>query len=107
MKLMLKFIAVFILAATVTALAVPVSAGDDRKVKNQVQPAYPELAKSMHLAGTVKVEITIDSQGVVKNAKVVGGHPVLADAALKAVEKWRYEAGPEETRIVSFNFKQD
>jgi outer membrane biosynthesis protein TonB len=35
----------------------------------------------------------------------VGGHPVLANAALDAVRKWRFEAGAEEsTGIVEFHF---
>jgi protein TonB len=88
----------------VFALVGPASAADERKIKSQVPPVYPELAKSMHIQGTVKVEITISPSGNVTNAKVVGGHPVLADAAVKAVKNWRYDSGPEETRIVSFDF---
>jgi TonB family protein len=86
------------------ALVGPVSAADERKIKSQVSPVYPELAKSMHIQGTVKVEITISPSGNVTSAKVIGGHPVLADAAVKAVKNWRYDNGPEETRIVSFDF---
>lgn len=88
----------------VFALAGPASAADERKVKTQVPPVYPELAKSMHIQGTVKVEITISPSGNVTHTKVIGGHPVLADAAVKAVKNWRYDNGPEETRIVSFDF---
>lgn len=94
-----------LLALTVGLIIPTAAAAEDRKVKNQVQPIYPELAKTMHLAGTVKVEITINQQGAVTNAKVIGGHPVLADSAVKAVQKWRYETGSEETRIISFDFK--
>ena len=78
----------------------------ERKAKEKVPPAYPEMAKSMHLAGMVKVQITITQQGVVKDAKVVGGHPLLADAAMRAISKWRYEAGPEETQVLQFEFKK-
>jgi hypothetical protein len=35
----------------------------------------------------------------------VGGHPVLANASLDAVKRWKYEPGPEETTgIVEFHF---
>jgi TonB family protein len=78
---------------------------EDRKVKTQVDPVYPELAKNMHLNGTVRVEVTVNEQGSVKTAKVVGGNPVLADAAVKAVQKWRFEPGPEETKVLTFDFK--
>ncbi len=79
---------------------------DGRKIKQQVQPVYPELAKNMHLQGTVKLELVISPTGSVRSVKVLGGHPVLADAAEKAVKNWKYEAGQEETRTVSIDFKQ-
>src|SRR4051812_5960057 len=83
----------------------PASA-QERKAKDKVAPAYPEVARTMRLSGTVKVQITITSQGAVTNPKVLGGHPLLADAALRAIAKWRYEAGPEETQIVQIEFKK-
>ncbi|HWR37580.1 MAG TPA: energy transducer TonB [Clostridia bacterium] len=96
--------AVFMLVTIVT----PTIAGaeDGRKVKEQIQPAYPELAKSMNISGSVKLEVTIASQGGVKKVKVLGGHPVLADAASRAVSRWRYEPGVEETRTVIVDFKR-
>ncbi len=76
-----------------------------RKVTTRVPPAYPELARRMHVTGTVKIMITVAANGSVKNAKVIGGHPVLAEAALDAVKKWRFEASTEEsTGIVEFHF---
>ncbi len=105
MKSLSKLVVLTCVTALMLSLAAPAFAGEDRKVKSQVPPAYPELAKTMHLQGTVKVEITISPTGAVTNTKVIGGHPVLADAAVKAVQKWRYDNGPEETRIVSFDFK--
>ena len=76
-----------------------------RKVKSKIAPVYPDLARRMSITGVVKVQITVAPNGVVKNAKLVGGHPVLANAALDAVKKWRYEAGNEETTgIVEFRF---
>jgi len=102
----LSKVAVSVCALMLVLLLVSTAAaGADRKVKTQVAPIYPELAKTMHIQGTVKVEVTISSAGTVTNARVVGGHPVLADAALKAVEKWRFDSGPEETRVISFDFK--
>lgn len=81
-------------------------AAQERKQKEAVKPIYPEMAKSMHLAGLVKVQITITQQGMVKDPKVVGGHPLLADAAVKAISKWKYEPGPEETTVVQIDFKR-
>ena len=76
-----------------------------RKVKTQAAPAYPDLARRMRIGGVVKVQVTVAANGAVKNATLVGGHPVLANAALDAVKKWRYEASKEETTgIVEFRF---
>jgi TonB family protein len=77
-----------------------------RRAKSKVQPAYPELARKMNIAGTVKVEVTVSPNGTVKDARIVGGHPVLASAALEAAKKWRFEPGPtESTGIIDFKFE--
>jgi TonB family protein len=76
-----------------------------RKAKSKVQAIYPELARKMNLSGTVKVEVVVLPNGAVKGARVMGGHPVLANAALDAVKKWRFEpAAMESTGIVDFKF---
>ena len=77
-----------------------------RKTKTRVAPAYPDLARRMKIAGVVKVQLMIAANGVVKDAKVVGGHPVLANAVLDAVKKWRFEVGPQET-TESLEFRFD
>ncbi len=77
-----------------------------RRAKTKVQPAYPELARRMNLAGTVKIEVVVAPNGTVKDARVVGGHPVLANAALDAAKKWRFEpAGSESSGIIDFKFE--
>jgi TonB family protein len=76
-----------------------------RKVKSKVKPSYPEIAKRMSISGTVKLQVVVAPNGAVKSAKIVGGHPLLANAASDAVKKWRFEAGPEETTgLVEFKF---
>jgi len=77
-----------------------------RRAKNKVQPVYPELARKMNLSGTVKIEVIIAPNGTVKDAKVIGGHPVLADAAREAARKWRFEpAASESTGVIDFKFE--
>ena len=98
------------LLAAVAGLATlnPVSAfaqDEGRKVKSRVTPVYPELAKKMSVSGSVKVEVTIAPNGAVKSTRVIGGHPLLVDAAVDAVKRWKYEAGPDETtQVVEFKF---
>ncbi len=76
-----------------------------RKVKSKVAPTYPELARRMSIAGVVKVQVVVAPNGSVKNTKVVGGHPLLVNAAVDAVKKWRFESASEETTgVVEFKF---
>ena len=77
-----------------------------RRAKTKVQPLYPELARRMNLAGTVKIEVVVAPNGTVKDARVVGGHPVLAGAALDAARKWRFESAPgESSGVIDFKFE--
>lgn len=78
-----------------------------RRAKNKVQPQYPELARKMNISGTVKIEVVVAPNGTVKEARVVGGHPVLANAALDAAKKWKFEpAASDSTGIIDFKFEQ-
>ena len=78
----------------------------NRRAKSKVQPSYPELAKKMSITGTVKIEVTVAPNGTVKEARVVGGHPVLANSALDAAKKWRFEpAAAESTGVIEFKFE--
>jgi protein TonB len=56
-----------------------------------VNPEYPTLARQTHIQGTVVVDAVIDEKGNVVQTRVVSGHPLLIDAALKAVLQWKYE----------------
>jgi TonB family protein len=76
-----------------------------RKIKSRVSPQYPELAKKVNAKGTVKIEVVIAPSGIIKSTKVIGGHPLLVNAAEEAVKKWRYEPASEETTtVIEFNF---
>ncbi|MFB3813884.1 MAG: energy transducer TonB [Terriglobales bacterium] len=97
--------AVAILVAVLTLFVSPALAVEGRKLKVKVQPSYPELAKRMRLTGTVRVEVTIAPTGKIKATRVIGGNPVLVEAAIDALRKWKYEPGADETtEIVEFRF---
>jgi TonB family protein len=97
------------LAIAMAGVSVRVQGQSDeivRRAKTRVQPSYPELARKMNITGTVKVEVVVSPNGMVKDARVVGGHPVLANAALDAVKKWRFEpASMESTGVIDFKFE--
>jgi TonB family protein len=89
----------------VLLLASSLVAGSGRKVVRMAQPSYPQLARQMHLSGTVKLEATVMPNGKIKDLKVIGGHPVLSDAAVDAAKKWQYEPASSETmEEISVNF---
>ena len=76
------------------------TAQTERKVTQREEPDYPELAKKMNLHGTVKLKIWISPDGSVRRVEYVGGHPVLAESALKAVKGWHYEAATKESNTI-------
>jgi TonB family protein len=77
----------------------------ERKVTSRVDPVYPDLAKKMHIHGVVRIEAIVRTNGVVKSTRVLGGNPVLVDAALDAVGKWKFEpAQNETTQVVQVSF---
>ncbi|MBV8050232.1 MAG: TonB family protein [Acidobacteriaceae bacterium] len=100
--------AVLALMGVVVLLPVPGRAQQDeltRKVKTKVAPVYPELAKRMSISGVVKVQVVVAQNGTVKSTKIVGGHPLLVNAATDAIKKWKFEPAGEETiGIVEFKF---
>jgi TonB family protein len=71
-----------------------------RRLVERVAPAYPALARSMALEGIVKVEALVAADGSVKGVDVKGGHPVLAQAALNAVRRWKWEVAAHESHEV-------
>jgi TonB family protein len=77
-----------------------------RKAKTKVAPAYPELARRMNIVGTVKVLVTVLPNGNLKDTKVVGGNPLLVNAAMDALKKWKFEpADAESSGTVEFKFQ--
>jgi len=60
------------------------------KLVSSAMPMYPVLAKRGRVEGTVRLTATIDKEGKVDKVETVSGHPILEQAALEAVKKWRY-----------------
>ncbi len=99
--------AIIILVANVAFMAAQNSntVTSERKVTSRVQPSYPDLARKMRLQGVVRIEAVVKPNGTVKSTRVLGGNPVLVDAATDAVTKWKFEtASGETTEIVQVTF---
>jgi len=71
----------------------------DRKLIYRVEPEYPPDLKRIHVGGYVRVDATISSSGAVEEATITGGNPILAEAAVKAIRKWKYEPMGSRTKI--------
>lgn len=76
----------------------------ERKVKYRVEPQYPDIARKLGLSGVVRIDVVIAANGNVKETKVIGGHPILVNAAVDAVKKWKFESANGES-INSLEFK--
>jgi TonB family protein len=68
-----------------------------RRVMSRVVPAYPELARAMNVKGSVRLQVVVAPNGLPKSVRVIGGHPVLAQAAERAVQKWKWERVAHDT----------
>jgi TonB family protein len=60
------------------------------KAKTLPLPAYPEVARTAQVGGSVEVRITIDEEGNVVEARAVSGHPLLQPAAVSAARAAKF-----------------
>jgi len=58
---------------------------------HRAQPEYPAIARAMGLSGTVELRAIIGTDGAVRELEVVSGNTILAQAAIAAVQQWRYQ----------------
>lgn len=61
-----------------------------RPIMSRITPNYPEIARRMHIEGTVVVELTAMPDGSVKDVHALSGHPLLVQAAEDCVSHWRF-----------------
>jgi TonB family protein len=76
-----------------------------RTIVDRVVPLYPDLARKMQIRGTVRVVVVVTPSGKTKLTQVIGGNPLLAKAAVDAIEKWKWVPAAQETKeLVELNF---
>lgn len=61
------------------------------KIVKLVQPRYPPEAVRAHIEGTVLIEATVTERGTVEKVRVISGPQELQQAAIEAVQSWKYE----------------
>lgn len=69
---------------------IPVSEMQLGALVHKVLPAYPQIAKSAGIQGTVLLSALIGKDGRVESVTVLSGHPMLVRAAEDAVRQWQY-----------------
>ncbi|MGH9865143.1 MAG: energy transducer TonB [Candidatus Acidiferrales bacterium] len=58
---------------------------------HQVQPVYPQIAKTAHISGSVVLHAIIAKDGTIQELQFISGPPLLRNAAMEAVKQWRYK----------------
>ena len=96
---------IFVLVACFLASSPAQEQNSARKVLVRVPPEYPSLLQSKKIGGLVKVRVVISPSGAVRSTELVGGNPILAEAAMTAIKKWKYERAVADTgTIVELRF---
>jgi len=90
-----------------------VSQLDEGQLVNKVEPVYPHIASLAGIQGQVRLHAIIARDGRIQSLNVISGHPLLAHAALDAVEKWRYRPyilngeRVEVETFITINFRKE
>jgi len=59
-------------------------------LKSNPPPLYPKIAMTAGASGTVVLKAVIDVNGTVKDLEAISGPPLLQQAAINAVQTWKY-----------------
>ena len=106
-KVFLPLFLLLTLFFMVSSICAQSEGGGNRKVVNKVMPEYPQLARDLHIRGTVRLQVLVNTNGTVKSIDVKGGSPLLAQSAQNTVRLWRWEKSDHETtEPIEINFNQ-
>src|SRR6202142_2624205 len=61
------------------------------KMLRQIQPMYPQIAKTAHVQGTVILHAIISKDGTVQELQYISGPALLMRSAMDAVRQWKYQ----------------
>jgi general secretion pathway protein A len=64
---------------------------DPPKLVSSPPPTYPSVARSTNVSGFVLIDAVVDETGKVTDMKVISGNPVLRQAAMEGLRRWKYE----------------
>jgi TonB family protein len=61
-----------------------------RRLIHAIAPEYPDVARLAGIEGDVTLRILVNEDGTIGDITPLSGPPILARAAIRAVEHWRY-----------------
>ncbi len=93
-------VCLFACAASMSPFAQSKEPPPERKVITRVEPKYPSTLERMYIGGIVRLRVDIAADGTVEGAEVVGGNPILGQAAIVAVKQWKYAPANHKTQQV-------
>ena len=70
-----------------------------RKILKKVPAQYPEVLKQRGIGGVVKLRVYVNANGTVRDSSIVGGNPILANCAQKAVKQWLFAPESAESEV--------
>jgi protein TonB len=65
-------------------------ADQQRRLIHAIAPEYPDVARLAGIEGDVTLRILVSEDGTIGDITPLSGPPILARAAIRAVEHWRY-----------------
>jgi len=77
--------------ASTTPAVIRVSHIDPAKLLYKVVPEYPRAARIARIQGVVRLAGVIATDGSIRSLQVISGPALLVNAAVKAVQQWRFQ----------------
>lgn len=77
----------------------PESSRGERILLKRVEPEYPKELQHRGIEGIVRLSLTVSARGSVQSVQVIGGNPILAEAAEKAAKEWVYSPSATTSTI--------
>lgn len=80
------------------------------RVVKKVAPTYPVAARQLSVTGSQDLQIVVDEQGNVIDAKVLKGNALFTQSSLAAVKEWKFtplvkDGQPAKfTTVITFNY---
>jgi TonB family protein len=84
-----RMLVCFALVSCLLPMALSSQENEPKPLK-KVIPLYPEVLKRMGISGTVRLKVTIATDGSVKEIEARGGSAIFTESVSKAVKQWRY-----------------